>query len=93
MNPLSWLNLGTKFTLIIPMVIVLWTVVIGGPVTEMPFDTQNALQLFANTIHSAIDIMPFLDPMWNVLLWGIQIKIFVLSVQVIQFVIGLFLNN
>jgi len=78
---LGSISLGTMTALVVPIIVVVWTIMIGGPVTEMPFGIQPALQMFSNTIHSLIAAMPWLEVIYDFFIWGIQIKILFLVVE------------
>jgi uncharacterized membrane protein len=89
---LSFLNFGAKFVLLVPAIVLVWTIVIGGPVTEMPFGVQDELQFFSNMLAMVVDILPFMDVVFNVIIWGIQIKLVLLGVELFKFVLSLILN-
>jgi len=98
---LSFLKIPIKFVLLFPAVVLAWTLVIGGPVTDLnlslPFmegslDLQTPLELIADTMASLIAIMPWLEPMYQVLVWGLQIKVVLILVDIIWKVLSIFVQ-
>jgi hypothetical protein len=91
MGFLSGLSVGAKFVFLIPILVIVWTIIIGGPVNDLvlnlPFsetdlDLQSPLEFFANTIASLLTFMPWLEPMFNVIIWAIQIKFLFVIIEI-----------
>jgi len=86
---LGFLNFGKIFVFLIPALVIGWTLAIGGPVSEMPFGIQGPLEIFADKIASLIAIFPWLEIVFDIFIYGLQIKIILLSLEIIKFVIGI----
>jgi len=89
---LAFLNFGARFTVLIPLIVVTWSLLIGGTVTEMPFGLQESLQYFADTIAVIVDTMPWMEVILDIMLWGLQIKMVLMFVGLLKWVISLFVN-
>jgi len=99
---LSFLNIPIKFVWLVPAIILGWTLLIGGPVTDLdlsfPFTDielplQEPLQMFADTIASLVTVLPFMEVIFNVFVWGIQIKLMLIIVDIIWRVVGMFIQS
>jgi len=91
-NLLLSIGASAKFVFVIPALIIVWTLLIGGPVQELPFGTQTGLNAFAYVIQQLITVMPWLDVLYNMLIWGIQIYIFLLVVQVFKWILSFYFS-
>lgn len=98
----EWLKLGLKVTLVVPAIGIIFTVVFGGLVTTMDFtlpgtDTevqlQDALVHAANIIATVINVMPWMEAVFNVIVAGIAIKFFIIMFEVMWKVISLFMSS
>jgi len=90
---LSFLNVAPKLIILFPIITVTWAVIIGGTVSEMPFGMQPALQMLADSLASLINIMPWLEVVFDVFIYGLQIKLLLLGVQLFQWILGLIVQN
>lgn len=90
---LAFLNISAKYVFLIPIIVIVWTLLIGGPVTEMPFGTQEALDVIANGIANVIHIMPFMDVVFDVIIWGVQIKVMLMIINILKFILDLFVQS
>lgn len=77
---------AVRIVVFLPAVVLAWSLIIGGPVEELPFGIQPALDFFASTVHGMIDFMPWLQAPLNVMLWALVVKSFVLTIDAIKFV-------
>jgi len=98
---LAFLNIGARFTVLIPLIVISWSLIMGlgeedvlfgGVITEMPFGLQDSLQFFANTIAVIVYTMPWFEVIFDIMLWGVQIKLLLMSVSLFRWIISLFVN-
>lgn len=75
-----------RLVVFLPAIVLAWSLIIGGPVTEMPFGIQPPLDFFSSTVHGIIDFMPWLQAPLNVMLWALLVKGFILAFDAIKFV-------
>jgi len=90
---LSFLNFGAKWTLILPAIGLAYVMAFGQPVTEMPYGLQEPLELFANGIAVAVDTLPMMEVLFDIMIWGIQIKLLLISIEIFKWVVSLFMSN
>jgi len=106
---LAFLNIGLKAAFLIPAISVLWSILIGGPVTSLdisvPFTgnglsgsgtiipLQAPITLLANTIATIVVVLPFMAPLFNIFIWGLQVKLALLVISIFQWILGLFIQN
>jgi len=93
MSAISFLNFPLKVAFVIPAIVICWTILIGGPVTEMPFGLQEPLQFIADAIATIVHVMPWMDPIVTIFIMGIQVKIMFIIVSVIQWIVSIFVQN
>jgi len=85
----SLLNTGIILGIFIPLLVVIWTYTIGGPVTTMPFGTHEAIQFFAETIHGIVNTLPWMEVIFDIIRWGLQIKLILIGYELFRWIIGL----
>jgi len=90
---LSFLNFGAKWTILLPAIGVAFVLLVGHPITEMPYGLQEPLELLANGIAVAVDTLPMMEVIFDIMIWGIQIKILLLTIEILKWVISLFTSN
>jgi len=89
---LNFLSIPAKYVLLLPAITIAWTILIGGPVTELPFGMQEPLEFFANQLAMIRDFMPWMEVIFQVFLIGVQVKLFMLTADIIFRVIGIFVQ-
>lgn len=101
-SALSFLSIVPKFVLLVPAIVFAWSLLIGGtvqdlnisiPLTSTTIDLQTPTVLLADTIASIINIMPFMEVVFDILLAGLQIKILLVVVQLFFRIIGIFVQT
>jgi len=94
---LDFLKFGAKFTVLIPLIIVSiefilsQTMGISIQVTEMPFGMQEPLEFFANGLATIVDTMPWFEVILDIMIWGVQLKLLFMAINLVKYVISLFL--
>jgi len=56
-------------------------------VTELPYGMQEAVDLFAYSMHSIVQVLPMLEIMYTLFFWGIGVKIALLSIQFVMWIL------
>jgi len=101
-SSLSFLSIVPKFVLLVPAIVIAWSLLIGGtvqdlnisiPLTDTNIDLQTPTVFFADTIATIISILPFMDVVFQVLLIGIQFKILMIVVSLFFRIIGMFVQS
>jgi hypothetical protein len=91
-----------KFTIIIPIIVVVWTIIIGGPVedlnlslpfTDQTLNLQEPLEYFSNVIATVVDVMPWMEIIFNIIVYGIIIKFILVIVDLFWRLIGFFFSQ
>lgn len=62
-------------------------------VTVLPMGMDAALVFFVSTIRSLIDLLPFLEVVWNLFLWGISIQVLITTFEWSMMFINLFAKS
>jgi len=62
-------------------------------VTELPFGMDTALVFFVGTIKALLQLMPWLQIVWNLILWAIFIKSLLFAWKWVQWFIQLFAKS
>jgi len=94
---LDFLKIGAKFTILIPLIllsieyILTQTLGISIQVTEMPFGIQEPLEFFANGLATIVDTMPWFEVILDVMIWGVQLKLLFMTINLLKYVLSLFL--
>jgi len=93
---LDFLKLGVKFTTLIPLIVITTgyvlhsTLGIDIAVTEMPFGMQEPLEFFANGLATIVDTMPWFEVILDIMIWGVQLKLLFMTINLIKYVVSLF---
>jgi len=87
------LNLGIKFAILFPAVVFGWTLLIGGPVTEMPFGLEEPVQLMASSIAFIIHIMPWMEIVLDIMIYGLQFKLMIILIEVMRWLLSMLVQN
>jgi len=100
-SAISFLSIIPKYLILIPAIVLAWTILIGGTVQDLnidiPFtstviDLETPTDILANQIAAIIDMMPFMAIVFSVFIWGLQIKIVLLLIELIWKVLSLFVQ-
>jgi len=83
-------NLPVKIAFFLPAIVLGWTLLIGGPVTEMPFGLEEPLQLVADILATIISTLPWMEPVIWVFMMGLQVKLMFIAVNIIQWLTNIF---
>lgn len=62
-------------------------------VTVLPMGMDAALIFFVSTIKSLIALLPFLEVVWNLFLWGISIQVLITTFEWSMMFINLFAKS
>lgn len=98
----EWLKLGLKVAVVVPAIGIVFTVVFGGLVTTMDvtipgtgttLEIQDALEYMANVIATVINVLPWMEAIFNVIIAGIAIKFFIIMFELMWRVISLFMSS
>jgi len=76
-----------SFIDLIKDIILLTFSVFGGPVTELPFGMQPAIDTFAEIIHSVLVMLPFMEVIYTLVIWAIGLKIMFVSISLVMWII------
>jgi len=86
------MSIGTRFVFLIPIIVIAWTILIGGTVTELPFGSQTAINAFAYIVHQIIEVLPWLEIIYDLMIAAIQIKILLMIVELFKWVLSIYLT-
>jgi len=89
----SWFNFGAKFIIVLPAIFIVWELLVGATVTELPYGLQPALETFANGIALAVDTLPMMEVIFDIMIMGVQIKLLLLTIEIFKWVVSLFTSN
>jgi len=99
---LSFLSIVPKSVYFLPALVIVWSILIGGtvsdlniaiPFTETGFDLQTPTVFIADVIATLVSAMPWMDVILDVFLFAIQFKIMIMIVGIIKFVVSIFVQS
>jgi len=99
---LSFLSVVPKFVYLIPAITIAWSLLIGGTVTSLdisiPFTDTNipldsVVQLIADQLATIVNIMPFMEIVFTIFIWGIQVKIMLFIVELYWKITSIFVQS
>jgi len=85
------MSVGAKFVFLVPLIVISWTLLIGGPVDELPFGAQTPVNAFAYVVSQLIVVAPWLEVIYDIIIAGIQIKIMLMVVEIFKWVISVYM--
>lgn len=87
------LNTGIILGIFLPLIVLVWTYAIGGPVTTLPYGIHEPVRFFAETIHGIVNTLPWMEVIFDIIRWGLQIKIMLLAYEIFRWIIGIVRGN
>lgn len=94
-------NSGFKVIIVLPAVVGVWTALAGGlvddldftiPLTDIEIELQNPLEQFANIVATIVDVMPWFEIIYELMLAGIVIKLMLFFFSIFIKVVGILVS-